>query len=488
MSHRKSAIPEAKPRRRWPRILAYAVILAVSALTVWAATGFWNRMPIGSVRKLHTPDYRAMGVFYRRSLAGESLAADQFQTLSESLGEALTGQKTPDELTATMNIGSTPPGTSQLWRLQLAAARTWLLEQNATPRDQWWPVVRVYLEGLENAHFQNYQKASGDLWAAAYRNVGVDVGTAAELGADLVGNPHGPFVQYFAQRLRELIEQQQNSGDAAGARLCERILLTLLRDWVLESGPMGPRLLAAEKLTEYLQYPAIPRADAESTEKWSAIGHDLSVWRSAYLDEMKKRPIAVLSPRVEPAWTPAAHQRLLFWAALASWLYSAGIATAGVAIVLAIMRIIRRKSTTPWRDIWPAACIAAVIVLAGGLAWYYLTPGAVRADFRSDFSSLRYTWRHPFLAGGLALLISMLAELLRVRGGSVKHGFFARWEPATWMLWGGLMAMLLVSLWAGEKKRQSYERELRAACENPIVAVLGQDGEQRLDRLRQWTP
>ncbi|MEP0843617.1 MAG: hypothetical protein HRF43_13015, partial [Phycisphaerae bacterium] len=42
--------------------------------------------------------------------------------------------------------------------------------------------------------------------------------------------------------------EREQAGDEAGAAACRDLLLRLLREWVLEDGPAGARLLAADLL------------------------------------------------------------------------------------------------------------------------------------------------------------------------------------------------------------------------------------------------
>ena len=485
MTQRKSAKNETPPppRARAGRFVCAAGLL-LGVLSFWAAFGFWSRMPIGRIRALRTEDYRAMYASVNRALGGAAYEGELHRYLSDILTESLTGRLTPEKLAEKMNLNSSPRDTSSLWRVQLATGRMRQLDGST---EDVWPAVHTWLEGLEKAHFNHRQGALSEVWALAYRNAGLDEGTAAEMGYSYVENPHGPFLEYFVGRMGELIERRRAAGDGAAADLCEKILLTLLRDWVLEAGPPGPRLLAAEKLAEFLGR-AAPPVDGLDAAGIEALRNDLVQWRSSYVEALARQPIAVLSPRREPALTPMEHERLLRGAALVSWITAAAIAAGATALILTGVRIARRGANSAWRRAWLGAAVATLLVLAGGLAWIVLTPEAMRADFRSDFSSLQYTWRHPFIAGGAALLLTALAALLRRRDESGKDGFPARWKAGVWLLFCGLTVALLAGVLIGERARRGYERELRTAYDNPIVAVLGQDGEQRLDRLRQWTP
>lgn len=457
----------------------------MGALGLWAAAAFTARMPVERIRTLRTEDYRAMYAFVSRMLTGEALEAELHRLLSASIVEALTGNADSEQLTAKMNLGTTPRGTSQLWRLQLAAGRIWLLENKGAAQDQWWPAVRGYLEGLKHARFQHRQQKLADAWAAAYRNAGVDEGTAAELGGDFVGNPHGPFLQYFVERMRRLIDERRTAGDIPAARLCERILLALLKDWILEDGPAGPRLLAVDLLEQFLLQHHLLSNNID-IQAYNAMLRDLSAWRQKYLGELKRRPIAILSPHPAPALVPGEHERLLRAAAMTSWLTAACAAAAGLSLMLLVVRVVRRKPPAPLRSRLRVALVEVFLVCALGLGWICLLPESVRTDFRNGLSGLPYAWRHSFVSVGSVLLLSMLGAVLRCQRGSGQESRLARWEIDACLAWGGLTLVLLLSLGTGELTRRQYERELRSACENPLIAVLGAESEQRLEKLRQW--
>jgi MFS family permease len=112
--------------------------------------------------------------------------------------------------------------------------------------------------------------------------------------------------------------------------------------------------------------------------------------------------VAVLEPYAGPALAPAAHERLVTRVALTTWLASALLAAGVFALLLAprwLRRRDRRRSGFMLR-----AIVCVLLVTGAGLAWIHWWPDAVREDLRGDFSSLRYWWRHPFLAAGLTRL------------------------------------------------------------------------------------
>lgn len=412
--------------------------------------------------------------------AREALALRQ---ASNALTGAFTGVVEPDQLSSTVGTAVNTLSRSQVGRLQQAAARIWLLEQAGEPVEKWWPSLRVFFDGMQRANLGHYQRALTQHWARAYESVHLGRGTAYGLAEDLVGHPHGPFLQFFAQRLRRVIDEREQTGDVAAATTCRRVLYRLLRQWVLEPGSVGLRLLAADLLADDLE--TDPAAAAPKTR---VLVQDLRAWRSMYRRAARQRPTAILAPQRKPALAPAAHQRLVSRVGLTTWLGSATVAAGVAALALGWLWLSRGRAAVGGRRLALHAPLVAVLVSGAGVAWILVWPEWIHADLRADFSSFHYWWRHPFVAAGLTLALVIVAGLLPplVSGGRVQAS--ARLGAIAVETWLMLGVILWCSVTAGEFARRDYERATRAAHQDAFAAIAGPDAERSLARLRRWEP
>jgi len=472
----------SKPSAVLPVVILLGALLA-SVPAGCSAVRLWRRFPARHVAHLEREELEAAFERVSRAIPPEAREGLVLREASRALSGALTNAVEPDQLQPTVARAVSSLTRSQLGRLQLAAARMWLLEQRGEPIESWWPSLRVFLEGLQRANFEHYQLALTQHWAAAYQAVGLGPGTAYELAEDLVGHPHGPFLEFFVPRLRRVIEERERAGDEAAAAICRRVLTGLLKQWVLEPGCPGLRLLAADLLAESLE----ADVGSEGTEA-QAIARDLRQWRSAYHEAARRRPIATLGVHRKPALAPQAHERLVARIGLMTWLGSATLMAGVVAILFGWSWVRNREAATGRVRLALYAVSAALLVTIGGVLWVHLRPDSICADLRSDFSAVHYWWRHPFVAAGMTLIVLLVMGRLRVSASSVKRHFPARLGVAAVGAWLVLALMLWGCAWAGERARRDYERATRAAYQHPIAALTGSDAESMLARLRRWGP
>ena len=479
---RQSSGDVRRPSAVLPVVILLGALLA-SVPAGCSAVRLWRRLPAQHVARLELQELEAAFERVNRAITPEAREALALREASRTLSGALTNAVEPDQLQPTMARAVSRLARSQVGRLQLAAARMWLLEQAGEPVESWWPSLRVLLVGMQRANLEHHQVALTEHWATAYRAVGLGPGTAYELAEDLVGHPHGPFLEFFVPRLRRVIAEREQAGDEAAAATCRRVLTGLLKEWVLEPGSAGLRLLAADLLAESLE----ADVGAEEAEA-QALAQDLRRWRLAYREAARRRPVATLAAHRKPALAPAAHERLVARIGLVTWLGSATL-MAGVVAILFGWSWVRNREAAVGRA-WLALCgiSAALLVTIGGLLWVHLRPDSIRADLRSDFSALRYWWRHPFVAAGLTLIVLLVMGRLRASASNVKRLFSARLGAATAGTWLVLALVLWSSAWVGERARRDYERATRAAYQNPVAALTGSDAERMLASLRRWEP
>lgn len=480
-----------KPSAAFPLIvLAAALLLSVPA--VWNSVQFWLRLP--PVRNLPLVYELLLGIEFdrletefglvNRNLPTEAREAFALRLASKMLKGTLAGLGEPGELQPAIGQAVGTLSKSQVGRLQQAAARMWLLEQAGEPIEKWWPALRVFLEGMQHANLAHYQQPLVQHWARAYEAVGHGRGTAYGLAEDLVGHRHGPLLQFSVDRLQRVIEERQQAGDTAAATTCRGVLYRWLQQWVLEPGPAGLRLLAADLLASSLE------ADhaAATTPELQALADDLREWRRAYHQAARQRPVAIMAPQRRPALAPVAHERFFRRFALSIWLGAATLASAVLALTLAWAWLGRGRSSVGRRRLALNATIVVTIVIGIGLAWIYLWPDSIREDVRGDFSQLRFWWRYPLAAAGLTLTFTLAAGLLQRSPSDGQSRFVARLGAVAGGTWLVLAVMLWGSAIAGESARRDYEQATRAAQEDAVAALVGSDAERLLTRLRRWEP
>ncbi|MFQ5807043.1 MAG: hypothetical protein ACE5I3_11405 [Phycisphaerae bacterium] len=471
--------------------LAVPVMVLLGALLVSVAAG-WNAVSLCVRLPLVRTLPRFLPVELRRETLRRSLRsappevreAFALQLASDTLAGALMGQVEPERLQSIIADAVAIQSRSQVGRLQQVAARMWLMEQLDEPLGNWWPSSRLFLEGMQRADLAHYQAPLAQHWARAYESLLLAPGTAYGLAVGAVGQPHGPFLLFVVERVRRVINERHPAGDAAAATTCRQVLYRLLRQWVLEAGPAGLRLLAADLLAESLEADSA----ATTTPEMQAITQDLRAWRSAYRRAARERPMTILDAYRRPALAPAVHERLVNRLALTTWLGSATLAAGVAALLLGWAWLGRGRIVIRAGRLSLRAIVVAGIVTVAGAAWVYLWPESVREDLRGDFSSLRYWWHHPFVAAGLTLILVLAGGLLERLPPGRTSDFLARLGTVAAGTWLVLGLALWGSAIAGEFARRDYERVTRAAHEDAVTAMIGPEAEHHLAALRQWEP
>ncbi|MGE0481807.1 MAG: hypothetical protein AB7Q17_15185 [Phycisphaerae bacterium] len=173
---------------------------------------------------------------------------------------------------------------TDLGRIQHATLVMLALERARTPADDWWPAVEPYLGALEHATFAHRQQPLTDAYVAAYRQAGLRPTAACEAALLLVGNPHGPFIQFFASRATTLATALETT-DPAHAEYLHALVARVLRAIVLERGADGLRLQAADSLIAELER----RGEVETRSRFAS---ELSRYRA----ELARHRPALVSP------------------------------------------------------------------------------------------------------------------------------------------------------------------------------------------------
>ncbi len=465
-------------------LIVLCAAVAIGLPAIFATLGFWNRLPQQHVRRITSENIRVEFARVNRSLPVQARDGLALLQASNTFADTLTNKIMPEQARPLMSSAIGAVSESQLGRLQLAALRLLTLERNAAPPDQLWPVLQVFLEGIERADFAHNQQALIRQWCTVYEATGLGPGTAYQLAEDAVGHPHGTLLQFFVPRLRQCIAQCDAAGDELAARKCRTLLGSLLKQWTLEDGSPGLQLLAADLLADFLENDS---ANNDSSET-GAVVSELREWRRAYQQAAGARPLSTLAPFCRPAPAPDEHTELVESLALITWIGSATLTSCLTAVVFVRASLRQYKKTKRGRAFDIHGIIAAVTLLIGGLLWIQFQADTITEDLRGDFSALRYWWSLPFIAAGVTLVILLLAARLPRAKKTGQSPFSARLGITAIETWLILAATLWICIWSGESTRRDYELATRAASEQPIATLLGADAETVLPALCQWQP
>jgi len=462
-------------------------VVAVSAtlITLWAAA--WT---LAAIRRL--PQVQVLLLSRRpadvqaarqRSLARSAEVREAAALLAIS-AELVRARHNPTQLarlsaSASQRVASVR--TTQLGRVQQAAVQLVALHRTGAPLEQWWPRVQPFLVGLEQAHFAHHQAKLLDAHTRAYETLHLSPAAAYGLAEYQLGQHHGGFLQLFAAGMQRLIAERQAAGDREAVRTCRAVLRRLLQQWVLEPGPAGLRLLAAELLVRELP------ADA-AVPALAAISQDLRRWRAAYNQALRTRPADLFALTGGPALCPTELERMVVALVSLSWVGVATVLCAAFAAAIGWAWIVAGGAVVPARlALLHGAAIVAVVLFAGQV-WVATQPKLLRRDLHRQFDRLMYWPRHPFAAAGLTLLLLGTSTLL-ISVGRRKDLRPSRLPAlgATAVaacLWFG--AVLFVTAAQARAAVGTYLQAQRAVAADPIGAVLGADGDGLLQRLRSW--
>jgi hypothetical protein len=360
---------------------------------------------------------------------------------------------------------------------QVLAARLLALERSGQPIESWWTSIRAILPALNGPAPHHFQQNLTEAWAGGYESLRVRPGTACVAAAGLLGHPHGPLLELLTDRLLAVARQRESGGDRGGAQLCRSLLARLLRAWILEIGPAGPRLAAAELLTRVL---------AEWSDSPPALTEHLRRWRETWHQAVKSRPRTVIGIRDEGALCPAEHEWAVAWTAALFWLASAAAAAALLSLILGWFWLGRGGIAVPIRSAALRGVLSASMILAAGLAWLLFAPGSVREDLRSDGSAVRYWWKLPMVAAATVFAVLLLPD--RMAGKTNPAQRRARRGAAAVITWLILSAALCLGALPAARHELAMQRAIRAASADPIAAVSGPPAEALLESLREWQP
>ena len=464
------------PARRFPSILL-TCLLAAAVLTGVAAAMLvttWHRLPAESLARL---DWHAVGQT-RAGLSGKARAGFVLVVLSEHLTRGL---HNPDGLPAAIEdarAGIAELRETQVGRLQLAALTMLRLQREGVPSGAWWPSLRTYLDGLEHAPFDHCLPELLEADAQTCERLGLGPGSARRAALLSLGHAHGPFLQLFVEHTRGVADELRRAGDEVAATQCDHVVRRLLRTWVLEPGPAGLRLLAADLLANALAGDGSAAGMADKCRGW----------RAAYRTAAASLPKAPALLRVGEEPTGVSAAPLTWTLAWAAWT-AAAVAGAGVvALTAAVFGLGRGHDAARWRGCVAGALLAVVAISAGGIGLIAGAGGLVWDDFqRADARDLGVPRLPIFGATAGFVLAAAVGGFVARRGGSATERLagVARCTAITWLVLSGVALATTV---AADRLRGSYE----SAMASPVAESLGgaADANERalLDALRGWNP
>lgn len=369
---------------------------------------------------------------------------------------------------------------SRLPRLFQAGLAMLALERLDTPPDQQWKTLEPYLSGLGDASFAHFHRNASASLASAMISLGLSPGVAAEAVEMRFGSSYGPFLQYFTGRLFALAAAfSQAEATAPAAQQCRSIALHLLKQWTLDPGPAGLRLLAADLLIREL------RASGAGDPTTQRVAADLGQWTQAYRRESHRRPIGQFDLSRQPALAVGEYRQLRNALAMTAWTGGAAAAAALLLIALSWTALGGKKldSTTNMRGMTLGTAGGAFIVLC-----------AMAILFRADDLLADFSWawiRLPLYAGGMTLVMAGMAAFISAgavqRTGTLADRLFAIFCGSS----GGAVllaaAFLLAVLYAGSAQR-AYDAATEVAFRDEFRAMAGTSADQFLASLRAWKP
>ncbi|MCK4343420.1 MAG: hypothetical protein KAY37_17035 [Phycisphaerae bacterium] len=468
-------------------VLAAALLLSVAGVSRLRA--LWLDLPVPSLKRIDWDAVRQA----RETTTGDAREGRILAIISNHFTTALHHPDRLHELLADARGGIRLLRRSQLGRLQVSALTLLHLERAGVPAEEWWLRLRLYLEGLDNASFAHFLPALLAADAAIYADQGLGPGTARGVALVNSGAAHGPFLQYFVARLRQLAAQRRQAGDHETADLCEQIVHRLLRQWILDPGPAGPRLLAAELLADSLEAQATPSASTSE----ATLARKLRRWRAAYTANAADIPLAPSVLRVVDAPTPVAAVgwSLARWIALAIWTATALIPVGLIAVATGAFWIKAGVPETGRRRyrlvaVWQAIFI--VLIGWGVLVW---SPELVhddllriddlrRAEDEANHFGLPYL---PFVAAATALVVLLTVSLVGSRP-EAKHPLMTKMACSAAVSWLTLSILLLVLTSVTDRFRRDYEVMLSHPGHEQLNKIADPNAEGLLDELRAWAP
>lgn len=474
-------------------VLAGALLLTIVGAIVAAL--FWRQLPFAQV-KAASSEFRArhdalLGRISGEALDGKILWGAASVIAPQVLPRAREVRSTGKELQDAMSLRST-----QLGRLIVATSILARAESEGRAGEQAWAAAKPYLQGLERASFAHFGAALQNVWIEIFRTPPVQEGTAHQAASQSMvqnGEAFTPVLQFLIPRLKAMAEQRTAAGDVAGADVCRKTSRRLLREWTLEPGRVGTRLVAADLLTREL--------DGDPAN--GKLVESLRAWRKAYRDSARQRPTPLLGVGGdEPDLCPAEHAALVGSVATSLWLFVATAAAGLAALALSWALLRESAAIRDWRILAAGGIVAIAATASAGMVIRNGGP-AVGDDLRGLMARVAgpkpvkpkradtwhpvYRAQLPWAAAGWTV-VALAAGAL---GGAALYGKNRLAGAAGVLAIGWLLiaiAWTAQSAWGGVRVNR-YESALADAYRKGVyAAVAGDSAEALLAPLRDWRP
>ncbi len=466
---RASAATRRAPHRRRP-ILVLAAAAAATLVAGASVRHLVVSLPPVRLARLSHESYERLAAGANGALSRTARQGLICTNLSHLFTAALREPKVIDQNRQTIHRMLAELRDTQFGRVQLAAFTLLELEQGGVPIEEWAAQVDPLLTGLERASFPHFLNEVIDNRATIYTAGGLAAGSAGIIAEVAVDHPHGPLLQFAADRLRRVARQRSAQQPDAYDVVLQRVL----REWALEPGPLGLRLLAADLL--------------ERHASGTAVAAELQTWRAAQRNALADAAAArtPLDAAVELGNVPLVRapetSRLRGQLWQSAWIAAL---TAFVGLVSLILLVVGRDvgPSEPGgrRRRWGAAgaALAACLAIGGLLAAWQPAQTDLARSFHQDAG---WTWL-PAAALGFALLVTLL--VLAGVPGVPWRTRLARAGGVLAHLWLALAVVAGGLSWLGTRNLAGYERDLAAAHR---AQRAGRGPDDGLPLLRQWDP
>jgi len=468
-----------------PTALLVGGLLGAIALSILAAVAIgrtWLGLPGVQLRRLTSERYTQVVRQADATLSDAArqglIAANVSTLLAAAQRDPTTAARNRDTL---QKMIRELRGT-QLGRLQQAAFLILDLEQAGIPAERWWPTLEPVLRGLERAKFAHFLPDLIAQRTAVFEALGFGPGSARVEAEQVIGHPHGPFLQFFVSHLRQL-EENLGVADPSAAALCQGVARRLLRQWVLDPAPSGLRLLAADLLAEELKTAAPPPST-------SSLAYALREWRKAYHASASARPspISPLSLQHGPELCFGWHLALAKGAIWLVRISSAAVVSALVAVAALAWCLRSGAHRSVNRVSLQSGALLAVLAVGVALVLSGMLSSNATDDLRRWGGGAGWP-REPWVVGGLTAALLGLAALLSPRLRRARYPAALRVLIVAAPAWLLLSAASVLTGWETGRALADYEEGVRQVCEqsDPFTG-LDASYTRMLEELRAWDP
>ena len=269
----------------------------------------------------------------------------------------------------------------------------------------------------------------------------------------------------------------RRTADDDSAEMCRLITWRLLRQWTLDPGPAGLRLLAADLLAKDLTRSGTNTTTATPNQ----LARQLRAWRERYHDNadlsttIKHGNIPLLRPHLGPDPEPWKYRNLLGALSWLVWTASATCAAA-LATLVCLPWCLSATFSMPRRYMARIflCLIAATGILLIQIIWNFLAPESLAVDLRR-LGSDELGWpRQSLAAAAVTLAILCILAVARMDASAPRRASLGRITYAAARIWLTLSIATLIFGIHTNRVWQSYETALRTTLDlDQVQAIVG---------------